>query len=88
VGTLHGLVGSSHLLGILPALALPSPFASWTYIAAFGLGSVAAMTLFAFTIGLLVARFTGRALRAYRCVLAGCGGISIVIGCMWLVSPR
>jgi len=24
VGTLHGLAGSSHLLGVLPALALPS----------------------------------------------------------------
>ena len=32
VGTLHGLAGSSHLLGILPALALPSDGAAVAYL--------------------------------------------------------
>ncbi|MBI4887628.1 MAG: sulfite exporter TauE/SafE family protein, partial [Acidobacteria bacterium] len=46
-GVLHGVAGSSHFLGVIPALALPTRAASVTYIAAFGVGTVAAMTLFA-----------------------------------------
>ena len=37
VGALHGLAGSSHIFGILPALALPSFTLSVGYITAFGL---------------------------------------------------
>ena len=44
VGLLHGVAGSSHFFGVLPALALPTPAASFGYIAAFGLGTVVAMT--------------------------------------------
>jgi sulfite exporter TauE/SafE len=47
LGVLHGVAGSSHFFGVLPALALPSMAASMTYIAAFGVGTVAAMTGFA-----------------------------------------
>ena len=36
VGTLHGLAGSSHLLGILPALAMPSDLAAGIYLLLFG----------------------------------------------------
>ena len=43
VGTLHGLAGSSHLLGIVPALALPSDARGGRLSALFGMGSVAAM---------------------------------------------
>src|SRR4029450_9914430 len=35
VGTLHGLAASSHLLGILPALALPSTRAAGAYLLCF-----------------------------------------------------
>src|SRR5688572_27427720 len=36
LGVLHGVAGSSHFLGVVPALALPTLAASVTYIAAFG----------------------------------------------------
>ena len=51
VGLLHGVAGSSHFFGVLPALALPTPAASFGYIAAFGLGTVVAMTAFAGAVG-------------------------------------
>src|SRR3954466_9147531 len=37
IGGLHGLAGSSHILGLLPALALPSRWASFAYVVGFRL---------------------------------------------------
>jgi hypothetical protein len=34
LGVLHGVAGSSHFFGVLPALALPTRAAALTYIAA------------------------------------------------------
>ena len=51
VGTLHGIAGSSHLLGIVPALALPSDGAAAAYLVCFCIGSVAAMGAFASFVG-------------------------------------
>src|SRR5690242_7619853 len=51
MGILHGVAGSSHFFGVLPALALPTRGAALAYIAAFGVGTVAAMTAFAAAIG-------------------------------------
>jgi hypothetical protein len=86
IGGLHGLAGSSHILGLLPALALPSPGASFGYVAGFGLGAVAAMTAFSSAFGLVAARFTTRGLRAYQAMLASFSAAAIVIGGYWLVS--
>src|SRR6266550_6920533 len=51
MGILHGIAGSSHFLGVLPALALPTRGAALTYVGAFGVGTVVAMTAFAAIIG-------------------------------------
>ncbi len=53
VGVLHGVAGSSHFLGVLPALALPSAAASFGYLSGFALGTVAAMSGFAGGLGLI-----------------------------------
>jgi hypothetical protein len=83
VGVLHGVAGSSHFVGVLPALALPTAAASFSYIAAFGLGTVAAMTAFAGAIGALGAR--GFALSHHR-VMTGTGVAAIVVGCAWIAG--
>jgi len=83
VGVLHGVAGSSHFLGVLPALALPTAAASFSYIAAFGVGTVAAMTAFAGAIGGLDAR--GFALSHHR-LMAGTGIAAIVVGCVWIAG--
>ena len=41
LGLLHGAAGSSHVLGVIPALALPSTREALIYLAAFGGGSIA-----------------------------------------------
>ena len=43
MGVLHGVAGTSHFLGVLPALAMPTRAAALVYIAAFGGGSILAM---------------------------------------------
>lgn len=85
IGGLHGLAGSSHILGLLPALALPSPGASFGYVAGFGLGAVAAMTAFSSAFGLVAARVTARGLRAYQALLASFSLAAVGIGGYWLV---
>jgi hypothetical protein len=83
VGVLHGVAGSSHFFGVLPALALPTPAASFSYIAAFGLGTVAAMTLFAGVIGRAGAATSGV---SHHRLMAGTGVAAIVVGCAWIAG--
>ena len=83
VGVLHGVAGSSHFFGVLPALALPTAAASFSYIAAFGLGTVAAMTVFAGAIGGLGAR--GFALSHHR-LMTATGVAAIAVGCVWIAG--
>lgn len=86
IGGLHGLAGSSHVLGLLPALALPSRWASLTYVVGFGLGSIAAMTAFSSTFGFMAARITARGQWAYQAVLASFSAAAILVGGYWLIS--
>lgn len=86
IGGLHGLAGSSHILGLLPALALPSRGASLAYVVGFGLGAVAGMTAFSSAFGLVANRVTARGDRAYQALLACFSAAAIVIGGYWLVS--
>jgi hypothetical protein len=86
IGTLHGLAGSSHLLGILPALALPSNAASLAYVVAFGLGSIAAMVAFSSALGLFAMRLTTRGSAAYQVLLATFSTVSILVGGWWLLG--
>ena len=82
-GVLHGVAGTSHFVGVIPALALPTRAAAFTYIAAFGVGTVAAMTAFA-----AVLSGTGEHMwshhQAHRAVLAMAALVAIVVGAIWL----
>lgn len=81
VGVLHGIAGSSHFFGVLPALALPTAAASFSYIAAFGLGTVGAMTAFAGAIGSLGPR--GFTLSRHH-LMTATGIVAILVGCVWI----
>lgn len=85
LGILHGVAGSSHFIGVIPALALPTRAASIVYVGAFGLGSVAAMTAFAAVAGLLGGR-THRHWQAYRLTMAAASVAAIATGAVWLVG--
>jgi hypothetical protein len=83
VGVLHGVAGSSHFFGVLPALALPTAAASFSYIAAFGLGTVAAMTVFAGAIDGVAAR--GFVLSHQR-LMTATGVAAIAVGLVWIAG--
>lgn len=83
VGVLHGIAGSSHFFGVLPALALPTAAASFSYIAAFGLGTVAAMTVFAGAVGHAGARATHL---SHHRLMAATGVAAILVGCVWIAG--
>ena len=85
LGVLHGVAGSSHFFGVIPALALPSLAASLTYIAAFGVGSVAAMTAFAAAAGWVGSRGASHS-GAHRVMLATAAVLSIAVGGVWLAG--
>jgi hypothetical protein len=83
LGVLHGIAGSSHFLGVLPALALPSVVASLLYIAAFGVGTVAAMTAFAAAVGTAAVRLPDGML-PQRAMMVAAATLAIAVGSVWL----
>jgi len=86
VGILHGLAGSAHFLAILPALAFADRATAVAYVAAFGVGTVAAMTVFAALIGWMARRFSQTGPRLYRGLLFAFGIAAIAVGIVWLVG--
>jgi len=86
VGVLHGLAGSSHLLGILPALAFPTRAESIAYLAAFGVATIFAMTAFAAAMGLIAGRARSGGADFYRNLLYACSAAAIFVGGVWLFA--
>ena len=82
-GALHGLAGSSHLLGVLPALAQPSDAAALAYLAGFTAGVIAAMTAFAAALAWSVERSGPRWRRALAHVASAA---ALVVGAWWLAQ--
>jgi hypothetical protein len=86
MGTLHGLAGSSHLFGVLPAIALPTKTAAMLYLAGFGVGAVAAMSVFAALVGAVAARAGRKSHYAFRTMLYACSISALVVGSFWLIG--
>jgi hypothetical protein len=86
IGTLHGLAGSSHFLGILPALAFPTKPQAVSYLLAFSLGTVAAMAAFSWGIGWLAARFATRGVKVYRGLMGFSAAAAMGVGGFWLAT--
>ena len=83
MGALHGLAGSSHLFGVLPALAFSTRTESVVYLAGFGAGAVVAMSAFAAVMGLLTTRFSRRHSSS---LLYASSAAALVVGGFWLVG--
>lgn len=86
VGTVHGLGGSAHILGILPALALPSNLAAGAYLFLFGIASVAAMGTFALLVGWGADRPRVSSPRAQGVLLGLPSVIAVAVGSYWLLT--
>jgi len=85
IGILHGFAGSSHFLGVLPALAFPKISQTISYIIAFGAGTIISMALFAFIVGILSEKFSFGSGRAYKWFMASCSGAALCVGFVWLL---
>jgi hypothetical protein len=85
LGILHGVAGSSHFFGVLPALALPTRADALLYIAAFGAGTVVAMSAFAAAVGAASAR-AGHGHGAPPLLLRATAVVAMAVGGYWLVG--
>jgi hypothetical protein len=85
MGTLHGLAGSSHLFGVLPALAFSLRSDAVSYLTGFGIGAMAGMSAFAAAVGVISLRF-GSTQRRYRGFLYASSAAALVVGGFWLVG--
>jgi len=85
VGVIHGIAGTSHLVGVLPALALPRAADGIAYLAGFGAGTVLAMVVFAQVVGQIARGCEGRGAGFYLGWLRSCCVLAIVTGGIWLV---
>lgn len=86
MGTIHGLAGSSHLFGVLPALAFSTRGESALYLAGFGAGAIAGMSLFAAGMGLLSVKLVRSSRLRYSSLLYASSAAALVIGGVWLVG--
>lgn len=82
VGLVHGLAGSG-AVALLALAAMPSPAASITYLAVFGLGTAGGMVAISLGLGVPVA-FATRRPRLRRWIVAGSGALSLAFGA-WMV---
>jgi ABC-type nickel/cobalt efflux system permease component RcnA len=86
IGTLHGLAGSSHFLGVLPALAFPTKLQAVTYLLTFGAGTIAAMATFSWGLGWMTTRLGTRGVNAYRGLMGATAVVAMGVGCFWLAT--
>lgn len=83
VGTLHGVAGGSHIFGVLPALALPTHFDAIIYLISFGIGTISAMAIFTFLVGLISNSVVNFKELFFKKMMIGISCVSIVIGIYW-----
>lgn len=87
VGTLHGLAGSSHFFGVLPALALPDRASAVAYLGAFALGTVIAMCGFSSLLGWVAGRGSrSGGARFYRNLMGTCAVTAFAVGGWWVFA--
>ncbi|MCO5052732.1 MAG: sulfite exporter TauE/SafE family protein [Verrucomicrobiae bacterium] len=86
IGTLHGLAGSSHFLGVLPALAFETKPQAITYLVGFAAGTVLAMALFSWGVGWITTRFGATALKVYRGLMGTAAVAALGVGIFWLAT--
>lgn len=81
LGSLHGAAGLSHLFAVIPALALPGVLAPACFLAAYALGCLASVTVFASLLGRVATP------ARVRFVFGASSVASLAIGVLWIVHP-
>ena len=87
VGTIHGFAGVSHLILLIPTLALPSMTDSVLYLSGFAIGTLVAMITYAAVVGYIGQKSsTMKSPRAFEVVRIIGGALAIGIGIFWFLS--
>ena len=87
VGVFHGVAGVSHLIAILPTLALPSTFDAVMYLTGFGIGTIGAMVLFSAILGFIALKTSEqKRARTYTILRIAGGSVAILIGIWWIMQ--
>lgn len=85
VGIIHGLAGFSHLVAILPTLALPTKIAAISYLGGFAFGTIVTMMSYSYVLGLIARRSDNFGNGKYYKGLRVTGGLlAIVVGVVWI----
>ena len=87
-GTLHGVAGMAHLMGVLPALALATLAESMIYLGSFAAGSIFAMAGFAAFVGAGSAKLGDRAPIWIKRIMLTASVVCILVGIAWIVVPH
>lgn len=87
IGILHGLAGVSHFISLLPTLAFSNRFDSAMYLFGFGAGTIMAMVIFSFLLGLIAEKSVKLKDSFVFSSISGLVGISaIFVGSFWIWS--
>lgn len=85
IGIVHGFAGFSHLFALLPSLSLPSIWLSVIYIISFASGTIVAMVIFAFILGLAAFRSVVKDKQIFLKWFTIMGGaLAIAVGVIWI----
>ncbi len=86
VGIVHGFSGFSHLLAVLPALALPTGSVAFFYLAGFGFGTILTMVIVTLILGTIAYRSSLQKKSNFLFGFSLCGGIlAVAIGIFWII---
>lgn len=86
VGALHGIAGSSHLVGLLPAMAMPDRMTALVYLVAVGIGSIVGMGVFTGGLTTLFRAVDRGSALAGRLLLAGSSTAALAVGTWWIAA--
>lgn len=84
VGAVHGLAGTAPVVALIPVTLLSPTWAALGYLAAFGVGTVLAMGLYA-AFAAIAAQRVGTSLKMARRVALSTGIASGLVGLWWIV---
>lgn len=85
IGALHGLAGTAPAVALIPLVRLDSVGMAAGYLAVFGLGTAAAMVLYAMFAGVIADRAARRSAQLARFLARFAGTGTIAVGIWWLV---
>jgi sulfite exporter TauE/SafE len=87
VGVIHGLAGVSHIIAIIPALALPTKFAAAMYIVGFSTGTILAMVVYSAVLGAIAQKsFIKNKIKFLRGFRLTGSIFTILVGIGWIAQ--